>query len=81
MSTPTEHPLPDRFDGPLPLRLWLRPVEPMLPVLCETQDKPIGQFTMKELLAWAATLGYFTCSLMLAEKLAFNLLHVAVRGR
>lgn len=88
MSTPTDGPVdpfgaglprPDRFSGLT--ALWLKPVEPLLPVLAATEDKPIGQFTMKELLAWACTLGYVFASVTLAEAMVLNLARVAVRGR
>ena len=88
MSTPTSglpgpfgHGLPrDHFTGAL-TRLWLKPVEQLLPVLADTQDKPIGQFTMRELVAWGATLGYLVGSMMLAEAMLLNLARVAIRGR
>jgi hypothetical protein len=81
MSTPTDSPLPDRFDGPLPLRLWLKPVEPLLPILHDTRDKPIGQFTMQELIAWGLALGYLGTTILIADRLLINLLNVAVKGR
>lgn len=88
MSTPTDGELsaivdgPDPFDGlPLLAQLWLKPIRGVAPVLKATKDKPIGQFTMEELLAWAATLTYLFTSAALAGQLAGNLLRVAVRGR
>ena len=88
MCTPTDGELSQIVNGPGPLedmprlaRLWLRPVEPLLPVLRETRDKPLGQLTVPELLTWAACLGYMVASMALAETLALNLVRVAVRGR
>jgi hypothetical protein len=69
----------DRFTGLA--ALWLKPVEELLPIMVQTQNKPIGQFTMTELLAWACTLGYMFASITLAETMLLNLARVAVRGR
>lgn len=88
MSTPTDGELSAIVDGPDPFagmpalaRLWLKPVESVYPTLKGTQDKPIGQFTMPELIAWGLTLAYLATSMALAETLALNVLRVAVRGR
>lgn len=84
MFTPTSRELDELVygpDAPALLRLWLKPVEPLLPVLAETRDKPVGQFTVPELMAWGLTVGYIASSMALAELLALNLLRVAVRGR
>jgi hypothetical protein len=87
MSTPTDG-LPgpacpaDRLAVQHPLvRAWLRPVIPLLPVLLDTEDKPVGQFTMRELITWGTVLAYIAGSVALAEALALNVLRVAVRGR
>jgi hypothetical protein len=79
------------IDGPLDpfvpqemprlMQLWLRPVDPLRPILNDTVSKPIGQFTMRELLAWGATLTYLFSSVMLAEAMLLNLARVAIRGR
>ena len=86
MCTPTDGPV-DPFGPGLPhpvgrlTALWLKPVEELLPIMVQTKDKPIGQFTMHELLAWACTLGYMFASITLAEAMLLNLARVAVRGR
>lgn len=88
MSTPTDGELSALVNGPGPfegkpalVRLWLKPVESVYPTLKGTVDKPIGQFTMPELIAWGLTLAYLATSVALAETLAFNLARVALRGR
>jgi len=89
MPSPTDGPLdpfgpaePGILTGSHPLvRAWLRPVAPLLPVMAATQDKPIGQFTMTELITWGTVIAYIASSMMLAESLALNVLRVAVRGR
>lgn len=88
MSTPTDGELSQLVNGPDPFgglpklaQLWLKPVRDVAPTLIATKDKPVGQFTVPELLAWGLTIGYLMASVALAETLAFNLLRVAVRGR
>jgi hypothetical protein len=75
----------DPWPGTLPtsrlVGLWLKPVETLLPVLQATAEKPIGQFTMREVLAWSCTIGYIMASVTLAEAMAINVLRVAIRGR
>jgi hypothetical protein len=44
--------------------LALRPVSPMFPVLAATKDKPLGEFTMTELLTWGAV-GFYLVALEL----------------
>lgn len=61
--------------------LWFRPLEPLLPILKDTAAKPIGQFTMTELLAWGVTFGYLISSMMVAEMMLLNVARVAIRGR
>lgn len=89
MSTPTDGPLDPfgpgapSFSGPAGavLEFWLRPVRDVLPTLNATADKPIGQFTVPELMSWALVLGYVFASASLAGAMAGNIVRVAVRGR
>jgi len=79
MPLPTDA---EPFAGANPLaRLWAKPIKDILPTLEATKDKPVGQFTMGELLSWAAVVGYVIGSMVVAETLALNVLRVAVRGR
>jgi hypothetical protein len=68
-------------DMPAALRLWLKPVDDLLPTLEETRDKPLGQLTVPEVLAWVTVIAYFTSSIALAGALAGNVARVAIRGR
>ena len=88
---PTSGPL-DPFGDGLPavmvpnvadaaLRLWLQPLQPLLPVLRETADKPVAEMTMKELIAWGMVAFYAFSSGMLAATIARNIVRVAVAGR
>jgi hypothetical protein len=81
MSTPTSGPV-DPFGPGFPYpgggrltALWLKPVEELLPIMVQTKDKPIGQFTMQELMS------YVFASASLAGAMAGNLVRVAIRGR
>jgi hypothetical protein len=88
MSSPTDGELAALVNGPDPfghlpraVQLWLAPVKPVMPVLQDSMAKPIGQYTMTELLAWSLTIAYITGSLALVQALTLNLIRVAVIGR
>jgi hypothetical protein len=88
MPSPTDGPL-DPFPAGHDLlvtahplaRAWLAPVRRQLAVMEETKGKPIGQFTMPEVIAWATVILYAVNTGMLAGMMAGNVLRVAVRGR
>lgn len=83
-NTPTDADLRALVGGPLqdlhPLvRVWLKPVDGLLPVLADTQDKPLAELTVTEAIAWGATIAYIATSTALATQLAAGVLASAVR--
>lgn len=77
---PFGHGLPDVGGGRL-YELWMTPIKPILPTLRKTVDKPIGQLTMQEILAWGLAVGYIVATVTVAEAMLMNLARVAIRGR
>lgn len=62
------------------LRIWLRPIRDELVVVSSTFDKPLGQFTMPELMAWGTVFCYAAATGMIAGRLAGNLAVTILRG-
>lgn len=62
------------------IRAWSRPVRSQLESIDASMDKPIGQMTMPELMAWVYVLGYGGLTGYVAGTMAANLLHSALRG-
>lgn len=60
--------------------LWLKPVQEPLQIAAATKDKPLGELTMTEFLAWGAVIMYATAAGMLAGHLLANVATVALRG-
>lgn len=90
MPSPTDGPL-DPFGPYQPppalaaahpaVRAWLRPVASELAVMTATRDKPLGQLTLPEVLAWAVVLGYAALTGAVLGAMAGNVLRVAALGR
>lgn len=67
-------------DLPVLGRLWLKPIEGLIPVLKETEGKRLGDLTMPEVMAWGLTVSYCLATGMLAGNVAANLARVALHG-
>lgn len=73
--------MPDIETGSVVVDLWLKPVQSSIKMAMLTAEKPVGQMTPGELLAWFNVLGYGTLSGLLAITVIWNLGRVAVGGR
>lgn len=65
---------------PGPLRVWLKPVEPMLGKVIATRDKPLAELTMPEVLSWCYVIAYCMGTGMIAARLAANTAAVILHG-
>jgi hypothetical protein len=60
--------------------LWLMPIRKPLAQASATAEKPIGEMTVPDLMAWVYVLGYGGISGYIAGRLIGNLLVVALGG-
>jgi len=71
---------PYKTFGERAAKVILRPIEPFIPVLNATKDKPLSEFTMAELLAWAAVGVYGVMVTTVIVQVTGNVIGVLFRG-
>jgi hypothetical protein len=71
---------PYKTFGERAAKFILRPVEPFIPVINRTKDKPLNEFTMAELLAWSAVAIYGIMTVTVIIQVTGNVITVLFRG-